>query len=163
EADAYINQLSHYSVDNEYSMARNTIEYFIQHPTWPTEWILHTVLLFYYDYLYTGHTALLSKYYEALKKRTLMDLEREDGLISVKSPLMTKKVLENINSKQNLQDIVDWPKTERDGYDMVDVNTVVNAFHYINLKLMAEIAGCLEKQADSIDFYRKSLLVKKAI
>ncbi|HTN20238.1 MAG TPA: alpha-L-rhamnosidase C-terminal domain-containing protein [Pelobium sp.] len=163
EADAYINQLSHYSVDDEYSMARNTNEYFIQHPTWPTEWILHTVLLFYNDYLYTGNKTLISKYYDALKSRTLIDLERKDGLISVKSPLMTNKVLESINSKQNLQDIVDWPKTERDGYDMVDVNTVVNAFHYINLKLMAKIAGRLGNRADSIDFYRKSLRVKKTI
>ena len=55
EADAYINQLSHYCVDDEYSIARRTNEYFIDHPTWPTEWILHTVLLFYNDYLYTGN------------------------------------------------------------------------------------------------------------
>ncbi|MFW5831188.1 MAG: family 78 glycoside hydrolase catalytic domain, partial [Prolixibacteraceae bacterium] len=38
EADAYLNQLSHYSVDNEYAIARNTIEYFMKYPTWPTEW-----------------------------------------------------------------------------------------------------------------------------
>jgi len=37
EADAYINQLSHYAVDNEYSMARRTNEFFIANPTWPTE------------------------------------------------------------------------------------------------------------------------------
>ncbi|HUV66348.1 MAG TPA: family 78 glycoside hydrolase catalytic domain, partial [Sedimentisphaerales bacterium] len=37
EADAYINQLSHYGVDREYAMAKQTIEWFMEHPTWPTE------------------------------------------------------------------------------------------------------------------------------
>lgn len=73
EADAYINQLGHYCVDNEYSLARNTNEYFINHPTWPTEWILQTVLLFYNDYLYTGNIESISKNYEALKSKTLID------------------------------------------------------------------------------------------
>ena len=42
EADAYINQLCHYGVDREYTMARYTHEYLITHATWPTEWILHS-------------------------------------------------------------------------------------------------------------------------
>jgi len=46
EADAYINQLGHYSVDNDYSLAERTNDYFIDHPTWPTEWILQTASLF---------------------------------------------------------------------------------------------------------------------
>ncbi len=86
EADAYLNQLSHYSVDNEYSMARKTIEYFMEYPTWPTEWQLHVALMFYQDYMYTGNTELITKYYEPLKHKTLMALENEDGLISTSSP-----------------------------------------------------------------------------
>ncbi|MGI6302875.1 MAG: hypothetical protein ACOX52_17715 [Verrucomicrobiota bacterium] len=38
EGDAYINQLGHYAVDREYAIARRTIEHFMDHPTWPTEW-----------------------------------------------------------------------------------------------------------------------------
>jgi len=163
EADAYINQLSHYCVDNEYLMARNTNEYFIKNPTWPTEWILHTVLLFYNDYLYTGNIESISTYYDALKRKTLIDLEREDGLINAKSPLLTNDVLKSIGSKEKLRDIVDWPINERDGYEMTDINTVVNSFHYINLKLMAEIAGCLGKQTDSMEFIQKAQMVKKTI
>ncbi|HYC29612.1 MAG TPA: alpha-L-rhamnosidase, partial [Chitinophagaceae bacterium] len=151
EADALINQLSHYAVDNEYSLARRTNEYFIDHPTWPTEWVLHTVLLFYYDYLYTGDTAPVSKHYEALKNKTLVSLERADGLISSKS------------MQPKIRDIIDWPENERDGYEMVEVNTVVNAFHYINLKLMAKLAGALNKKEDSILFHNKSVLVKNSI
>ncbi len=80
EADAYLNQLSHYAVDNEYAMARKTIEYFMQYPTWPTEWQLHMALLFYQDYMYTGNLELIEEYYEPLKHKTLMALANEEGI-----------------------------------------------------------------------------------
>lgn len=166
EADALINQLGHYCVDNEYSMARNTNEYFINNPTWPTEWILHTVLLFYYDFLYTGDIGPISKNYEVLKSKTLIDLARGDGLISSRSDRLTEQLMKKLgfkNTKQKISDIVDWPLVERDGYEMKDINTVVNSFYYINLKLMAEIAGYLGKKNDSIAFYKKSVMVKDII
>ena len=179
EADAYINQLSHYGVDNEYSMARRTNEYFISNPTWPTEWILFTVLLFYNDFMYTGDSSSLVKNYEALKVKTLIGLEREDGLISSKSEKLTDDLMSRLgfkDNKQRIRDIVDWPPAqkdtgwklvtvegERDGYEMVPVNTVVNSFHYVNLKLMSEIAGWLGKKDDSVFFLRRSLLVKESI
>jgi alpha-L-rhamnosidase len=75
EADAYLNQLTHYTVDQEYAIARRTIEYFMKYPTWPTEWQLHVALMFYQDYMYTGDTELIEKYYEPLKHKTLMALE----------------------------------------------------------------------------------------
>jgi alpha-L-rhamnosidase len=179
EGDALINQLSHYAVDDEYSLARRTNEYFMSHPTWPTEWILHTVILFYYDYLYTGDPTLLTMYYEALKAKTLIDLEREDGLISVKSEKLNDDLMTRLgfkDNKQRLRDIVDWPPAqkdtgwklvntegERDGYELVDINTVVNAFHYYNLKLMSEMAGWLGKNEDSRFFLKRSQLVKESI
>ena len=179
EADALINQLSHYCVDNDYSMARRTCEYFISNPTWPTEWILHTVLLFYYDYLYTGNIESIKKNYEALKVKTLIDLERSDGLISSKSEKLTDELMKKLgfkDFKQRIIDIVDWPSAqfeessksetplgERDGYDMVEINTVVNSFYYMNLKLMVEIAGYLGKKEDSVFFQRKSIIVKNVI
>ena len=69
EADAYLNQLSHYYTDREYPIARQTIEYFMDHPTWPTEWQLHVALMFFADYMYTGNTELIEQYYEALKDK----------------------------------------------------------------------------------------------
>ena len=74
EADAYINQLGHYCTDREYAMAKQTIEWFMQHPTWPTEWLLTTAMMMYQDYYYSGDTELLKAYYEELKHKTLMDL-----------------------------------------------------------------------------------------
>jgi alpha-L-rhamnosidase len=179
EADAYINQLSHYAVDNEYSLARRTNKYFIKNPTWPTEWILTTVLMFYNDYMYTGDITPLTENYEALKVKTLAGLERIDGLISSKSEKLNDEFMSRLGFKDNRQrirDIVDWPPAqkdtgwklvtpegERDGYELVPVNTVVNAYHYINLKLMSEIAGRLGKKDDEIFFLERSLLVRQSI
>ena len=166
EADAYINQLGHYYTDREYSMGRVSNEYFIKHPTWPTEWILHTVLMFWNDYMFTGNDESLEFFYEELKHKTLMSLAREDGLISSKN--VTDEIMSHIgfsNIKERIRDIVDWPPAqkdtgwklagpngERDGYDMVEINTMVNAFYYRNLVLMSKIAGVLGRKDDSV-FY----------
>ncbi|WP_165732091.1 family 78 glycoside hydrolase catalytic domain [Polaribacter sp. 20A6] len=179
EADAYINQLSHYALDSEYSLARRTNEYFINHPTWPTEWLLHTVLLFYQDYMYTGEVEMLEKYYDVLKTRTLMDLERKDGLISSKSDKLTgdfKLELGFTKPDTRVRDIVDWPagqkdtgwklankNGERDGYEMVAINTVVNSFYYYNLHLMSKIADALDKTEDVTFFTQKAAQVKEVI
>ncbi len=170
EGDAYINQLGHYYTDREYSMARATTEYFINHPTWPTEWILHTILLFYNDYMFTGNPESLKANYEALKYKTLTSLAGEEGFISSGNATdMTMKELGFANVKERIRDIVDWPPAqkdtgwklaasegERDGYDMTTINTVVNAFYYRNLVLMSEIAGILDENNDSVFFKERA-------
>jgi len=177
EADAYINQLGHYFTDREYSIARRTNEYFIDHPTWPTEWILQTVLLFYNDLLFTGNPESLAKYYKALQHKTLYEIARPDGLISSKN--VTDEIMLNLgfsNAKDRIRDIVDWPPSqkdtgwklataegERDGYDMTEINTVVNAFHYRSLVLMAEMAGYLGRSVDSLLFINRASKVRNAI
>jgi hypothetical protein len=179
EADAYINQLSHYGVDAEYAMAKQTIEYFMGHPTWPTEWLLHTALMMYQDYYYTGDTELIAAYYEKLKYKTLIDLSRSDGLISTHSPLVTDKYMQKLgfqNPSKRLKDIVDWPPSqkdtkwklataagERDNYDMVPVNTVVNSFFYQNMVIMSELAKVLDKPEDAKQFSDMANKVKESI
>lgn len=179
EADAYLNQLGHYCTDRDYSMAERTIEYFMSHPTWPTEWQLHVVLMAYQDYYYSGDTQLLKKYYEQLKTKTLIDLAREDGLISTTTGKVTDEFMQKLgftDSKQRLKDIVDWPPGqkdtgwklvnpagERDGYEMLPINTMVNCFFYENMKIMAEIAGILGKSADKVSFEQMAAKVKASI
>ena len=168
EADAYINQLSHYAVDAEYSIARRTNEYFMTQPTWPTEWILHTVLLYYYDFLYTGNADLLRNRYDDLKNKTLMALSDDRGLISTSSPQMNTALMEKIGfdpryTGRPIEDIVDWPDGERDGYERKAVNTVVNSFFYMNMKLMADIAQRLGKEEESQMFSERAEHVKKLI
>ncbi len=177
EADAYINQMGHYCTDREYSMARRTNEYFIKNPTWPTEWILHTVPMFYYDLMYTGNLESTACYYEELKHKTLMALAREDGLIT--SGNTSEELMKNLgfsNPEIKLRDIVDWPPAqkdtgwklaspegERDGYEMVEINTVVNSFYCQSLKLMAELAGYLNIKKDSVFFQQQAIQVKALI
>ncbi len=181
EADAYLNQLSHYSVDNEYAIARKTIEYFMDYPTWPTEWQLHVALLFYQDYMYTGNTELIEKYYEQLKHKTLMILEDEEGFISTHSPKLNGEVMASLGFKdttERVRDIVDWPPAqkdtgwplpkdwpqgERDGFVFCPINTVINSFYYKNMLIMAEFAHLLNKPDEELDFQLRAAKVKKAI
>ncbi len=173
EADALINQLGHYGVDREYAMARRTLEYLIFHPTWPTEWIMQTVLMAWDDYLYTGNSDLLEKYYDDLKAKTLMALADENGFISTTTGKVTPEVLESIHFKGTLRDIVDWPHTgilglgkneggETDGFVFRDVNTVVNAYHYRALVLMGYIAGVTGRPSDGELFVSQAEKLKHA-
>ena len=38
EADAYLNQLSHYTTDDDVKMAARTFDWLMENSTWPTEW-----------------------------------------------------------------------------------------------------------------------------
>ena len=181
EADAYLNQLSHYSVDNEYAIARKTIEYFMDYPTWPTEWQLHVALLFYQDYMYTGNTELIEKYYEPLKHKTLMELEYKYGLISTNSPKHNGDFMAKLgfaDTTQRVRDIVDWPPAqkdtgwklpkdwpqgERDGFVFTPISTVINSFYYQNMKIMAEFAHILNKPEEQLDFEMRAARVKNSI
>ncbi len=176
EADAYINQLCHYAVDAEYAIGKKSLEYFMSHATWPTEWFLHTVMIAYQDYMHTGDTRLIAKYYDSLKAKTLYELAREDGLISTKSEKMTKEFMRKVGYKQfsrGISDIVDWPPAsftkdknsagERDGHEMMPINTVVNSFYYMILTQMSEMASVIDKKSDSEEFARMATQVKESI
>jgi hypothetical protein len=173
EGDAYTNQLSHYSVDNEYAIARRTIEYFMEKPTWPTEWQLHVALMVYQDYMYTGNTRLIEHYYEPLKHKTLMALDIEDGFISTTSPNHNAELMANLgfeNTTQRLRDLVDWPQKggfggvmgEDDGFVFLPVNAVINALYYQNMVIMAEFARLLGRTEDMLDFNYRAVRVKKS-
>lgn len=151
EADAYINQLGHYCTDREYAMARYSHEHLIKHPTWPTEWILFSVLIAWEDYLFTGNMDSINRCYDDLMKKMLLALAREDGLISTRTGLMTPEVVKSVHYKgKELQDIVDWPRpSESDGYVFAPINTVVNAFHYRALTLMSRMAAAVDRADDA--------------
>jgi len=183
EADAYVQQISHYAVDREYAIQRYTNDFMIFNPSWPTEWHLHIVLMAWADYMATGNPDFLEKYYDELKKKTLLPLAREDGLISTRTGLVTEEFLASIHYHgRSFRDIVDWPQGtpanetelrsghgsitfegETDRYIFSDINTVVNAFHYRNLVLMAKIAGVLNKSEDEVFFKERSALVKSSM
>jgi alpha-L-rhamnosidase len=179
EADAYLNQLSHYTTDSEYAIARRTIEYFMKNPTWPTEWQQHMALMFYADYMYTGNTELIERHYESLKHKTLMELTREDGLISSSSENNTAEFMKKLGFKDpeiKLKDIVDWPPAqkdtgwklataegERDGFVFMPINTLINAFFFRNMEIMAEFAHVLNKPDEELYFKELAAKAKKSI
>ncbi len=173
EADALINQLSHYCVAGDYSMARYTHEYLIGRPTWPTEWIMQSVLMAWEDYMYTGNKLSLTYFYEDLKAKTLTALSDEKGFISTRTGKMTPEVLQSVHFNGQLRDIVDWPHTgilglekeeggETDGFVFTDINTVVNAFHYRALTLMAQIAGVLGKTEDKMFYDERAVTLRQS-
>lgn len=164
EGDAYINQLGHYGVDREFTLARHTHEYLIHKPTWPTEWILHSVLMAWADYEYTGNLDSLRRHYLDLQAKTLQGLAREDGLISTAKERVTPELYQSIHlDRHEFVDLVDWPAAgaeaaygqflsetgERDGYVMGPINTVINAFHHRALVLMARMGAALGEWDDA--------------
>jgi alpha-L-rhamnosidase len=177
EADAYLNQLSHYTTDVEYAIGRQTIEWFMKHPTWPTEWQQHVALMVYADYQYTGNLELVKAFYNELKYKTLMDLVGDHGLItSTKVDSVFMKKLGFQDPAIKLKDITDWPPAqkdtqwklatkegERDGFIFKDYNTIINSLYYANLMVMAEFAQALGKVNDQLAYREAATKAKNAI
>ncbi len=146
EADAYLNQLSHYTTDHDFQMARDTYDHLMANGTWPTEWASHMIFMAHADWMHTGDTTWLAPRYEALKAKLLLERARADGLIT-STPAHIRK-----------GDLVDWPVTERDGFVFTPVNTVANAFYLRALTLMADLARVLKKDADAADYTARERL-----
>lgn len=135
EADAYINQLCHYAIDADCSLARKSHEWLMDHPTWPTEWKQHSIKMAWADWMWTGDTRSLAKCYARLEKKLLGNYPRRD--------------------------IVDWPERERDGFVMKEANAVVDAFNCRNLVEMSEIAAALGKAGDAERYRRAAAAAKE--
>ena len=150
EADAYLNQLSHYTTDDNVTMAARTFDWLMENGTWPTEWSPHMVFMAHAQWMYSGDTEWLKHRYESLKSKTLMNRSGEDGLIR-SGPL-----------DQSRHDIVDWPKGERDGFVFTEINTVVNAFHIAAIEQMAEMATAAGKEEDAKLFTARAELARAA-
>ncbi|MCA9263371.1 MAG: family 78 glycoside hydrolase catalytic domain [Planctomycetales bacterium] len=140
EADAYLNQLSHYATDDNVSMAANTFDWLMENGTWPTEWSPHMIFMAHAEWMHSGDLDWLRHRYESLKTKTLFHRVGEDGLVR-SGP-----------ADRSRHDIVDWPAAERDGYVFTEVNTVVNAFHLEAIRRMAEMADAVGNTDDATAF-----------
>jgi len=176
EADAYIQQMSHFSVDREYSISRYTINFLLDHASWPTEWQMHMVMMAWAYYMQTGDEHLLKTRYEDLKRKSLIALTDDNGLISTRTGKKTEAFLRSLNFPGRVtqfRDIVDWPQGppkgrkaagnqsplaggETDGFVYTDYNAVVNAFHHRSLVLMGRIAKVLGKKEDHAFFVERA-------
>lgn len=170
EADAIINQLCHYGADREFTMARRSLEYLLKYPTWPTEWILQSVMIAWNDYLFTGDARALAANYDVLKAHCLRDLRQENGLISTRKG-QSSSLLMSINRKESIRDIVDWPQRVpevdgvpggSDGFVFTDYNAVVNAYWHESLILLSKIAEVLGKEYDAYSAAKEADALKEA-
>ncbi|MDW5597728.1 family 78 glycoside hydrolase catalytic domain [Conexibacter stalactiti] len=138
--DNYINLMAQHAVSSDRALARWSTEYTAFRPSWPTEWRYATILSAWEDWQQTGDTTSLARQYDALRAFLPTAYVTADGLI--KKP----------KSISGVDDLVDWPAGERDGYVMTTYNTVINAWAYRSFADMAEIAGALGKDADATSF-----------
>jgi hypothetical protein len=149
EADSYIHQMSSYAVDREFTLTRYSFEYLLTHPTWPTEWKFHMIFIAWADYLQTGNTDLLYKYYDTLKPDTFTWAATGNGLM---------KGFPGFAQTTN-SDIVDWPAADRDGFAGISssgyrnwTNSVNNAFYYRCLQIMAGMATVIGLTNDAATY-----------
>nr|WP_146458544.1 family 16 glycoside hydrolase [Rubripirellula tenax] len=150
EADAYLNQLSHYTTDDNVKMAARSFDWLMENGTWPTEWAPHMVFMAHAEWMYSGDVDWLAHRYESLKAKTLMHRSGEDGLVR------------SSEVDQKRTDIVDWPQKERDKFVFTEINTVVNAFHIEALERMAQMARAVGKDDDAKAFGDRVELAKAA-
>jgi alpha-L-rhamnosidase len=108
-------------------------------------------------YMQTGNIEFLKKYYSKLKK-------------------VADYVYNHVNDTTGLVHyltggrgpyefgIIDWPKEMRYGYDMETASrTVVNAYAYIDFKIISDIAGWVGMEGDSILFGNRAKAMKDKI
>lgn len=130
EGDSYINALSYYACENHYRIARNTLEYLMKTPTWPTEYMLLMIPLFRDYYLYSGDREMLEKYYPMLKEKLLLFYAMDDVLLNVRK-VHEQYTDEELSARTGLtphfahwaRDMVEWPPDNRDDYDFGPVTT----------------------------------------
>ncbi len=143
EGDLYINMLAAYAHEASFAPARLTTDYLLGHRTWPADYLLCIIYAALADYMATGDDRLLSAWYDTLKANLFTEWMDESGLI--KAPPIAASSRNAI--------LVDWPPSERDGYDMsVPYNTVLNAMSVRAYEDMAAIADTLGKTDDAAEF-----------
>ena len=136
-------------------LAEYTINFLLDHASWPTEWQMHMVLMAWDYYMHTGDADLLRDRYEDIKRKSLIALTDDNGLISTRTGKKTQEFLNSIHYPgpiEKFRDNIDWPHGapkgkkggshrspleggETDGYVFTDYNTVINAFHNRSLSV----------------------------
>ena len=154
EGDLLVNSNTSYAVSGNYSLARHSNEWLMDNETWPNDYRIFSVEMAYLDYLYTGNKDSISEYYEGLKKKLTAEVEYEDpvtGLIRANG------------SQAGNTSLIDWPTSERDGYQGSYYDVVFNA-EYVGIYLkMADISQALGKSDDAKYYTEKSEKLKESL
>ncbi len=154
EGDLLINMLAAYAMEDDYAPARLTADYLLGHRTWPADYLLTIIYAARADYMATGDPRLIAAWYDTLKANLFTSFLDDTGLIH--SP--------NIGSSSTNAVLVDWPPSERDGYEMnAPYNTVFNALCVRAYDDMAAIASVLGEGEDSAEFTARATSLRCAM
>ncbi|WP_211225829.1 family 78 glycoside hydrolase catalytic domain [Nocardioides alkalitolerans] len=146
EADAYLQLMSTLYLMDDLSLGRYSMDYFRDNRTWPTEWPLYVVLAVHDAWRQTGDLTQAAAYYDNLA------LKLPDEWIDPATGLVGKNFRANGCNSQTDCDIVDWPASERDGYQFRHFNTVLNALSYRSYRDMAALAEALGETEDAATY-----------
>ncbi|WEV51084.1 family 78 glycoside hydrolase catalytic domain [Lactobacillus sp. ESL0731] len=150
EGDLLVNANTSYSISSNYSLARHSIDWLLDNPTWPEDYKLFNVEMAWYDYLYTGDISLLKTRYGILKKKFLRGPNDSD----------------NFDEKVGLvsgNGLVDWPIRERDGFIESKYNTPFNSVYVGDYQIMAKIANELHCEQDSKFYLKRAAIIKNTL
>ncbi|MEN8704663.1 MAG: family 78 glycoside hydrolase catalytic domain [Nocardioides marinisabuli] len=146
EADGYLQQMSTLYLMDDLSLGRYSMDYFKNNRTWPTEWPIYVVLAVRDAWRQTGDLSQAEEYYSNLEDKLPTEwVEESTGLVR-------KTAGSDGCSSRTECDIVDWPRSERDGYEFRQYNTVLNALSYRAFRDMAEMAQALGRDADVVTY-----------
>lgn len=155
EGDALIQQLAAYCFENGYATARFSLEYLYGHRTWPAEYILWICEAAWEDYLATGDDSSLMRWYPVLREKTFTAFQ---------DPATGLLWSGNSGAAGTDAILVDWPPSERDGYDMaVWYNTVFNCVAVAGYTALSHIAATVGAAADAQDFAARADALREAI
>lgn len=149
EADGFINQLGWYVATADPEVPRRTLEALLAKPTWPSEWMVHMIFIAWADYMMTGDRDYLARIIDRLHVFSLAQFIDGTGLVTTGNEQLNKVFVSDVGADY-LEDIVDWPQSERDGFDMLPYNTVVNAFVYEGQNRLAELYAALGRQYEAL-------------
>ncbi len=153
--DVYVNVKTSHAVSRNYTLAwftthhMNTLRYCI------SEYSIHAILTAWELYQYTGDPSMLAQDYDHFIRLLCFDhLDEERGLWWFQT-----------RTDMLLQDLIDWPPAERDGYQhtLCYYNTVVNSYQYQGLLTVASIAEVLGKTEDAEKYRALAERLKKTI
>lgn len=148
EGDLLVNANTSYSVSDHYSLARHSIDYLFDNPTWPKDYRFFLIETAWQDYMYTGDRSLLVERYQDLKNLFKFDDDQHDAF-DPKVGLVTEMGL------------VDWPIKERDGYVEGKYNVPFNAAYAGACQVMEKVAQVVDQKADSQLFEKRYQTIKK--
>ena len=159
EADSFITQLSTYAVTSDDTLVRRTVRHLSTHTTWPTEWKQFFIRMVYEDWMHSGKTDLVRRYWRLMKDvKSWRRMRRADGLVV--SP--GEKRTPSPDGGRFYLDIADWAKCYRDGFVFTPVNVIVNALHYRNLRELEAMARWIGEECDAKTFAAEAALTKES-